>query len=172
MRDPHTHAESVARAVAQIPVTARISPPHGAPVGEAARVQQRPVLEALLQTRLGLARRRGERVGVVLVALPHGAAPADDNASPLSVLGDCVLGGLRGADLVAELDASTLAVVPSSDAAVDVNALVDRLGRHLERVAGHDLGVGPRPDCIRTLWLDPRSGRTVRELLRVGPSPT
>ncbi len=170
VRDPHAHAESVAKAVAQLPVTARISPQRGASAAGAARVQGRPVLEALLQTRLGLARRRGERVGVVLVALPDGAAPADGSGSQLTLLGDCVLGGIRMADLVAEWDARTLAVVPSSDAAVDVNALVGRLARYLERVAAADFGVAPGPDCIRTLWLNPTWGRTVRELLLAGQS--
>jgi len=175
VRDPHTHAESVANAVAQLPVAPRISPPRGSAADGVARVHGRPVLEALVQTRLGLARRRGERVGLVLVALPDGHAPDDDPGSPhhaLTALGETVLCGIRVADAVAELDARTLAIVPSEDGALDVNALVGRLGRHLQRVAAREPGAAPGLECIHTLWLDPASGRTARELLVDARIPT
>jgi hypothetical protein len=108
---------------------------------------------------------------VVLVAYPDGGGPGAGTDSPLTVLGDCLLGAIRMADLVAEWDTRTLAILPSSDAAVDVNALVNRLTRHLERVACDDLGLTPGPEWMRTLWLDPKQGRTVRELLAARECP-
>ncbi|HYV98722.1 MAG TPA: BTAD domain-containing putative transcriptional regulator [Gemmatimonadaceae bacterium] len=175
VRDPNTDAASVANAIAQIPLpSAAATKRPTMAVGGRARLHARPVLEALIQTRLGLARRRGERVGVILVSL-DGAAVIDDVADPppadeLKALGESVIGGIRVADLVAVVDSHTLAVLPAEDVAVDVNALIGRLTRHLQRVATLG-GRATEEKNISTLWLDPASGRSATELLAEGRLP-
>jgi len=122
--------------------------------------------------------RRGGRVGVVSVHFaPDTGGIAELNGSRRT-LAHQVAEGVRDADLVALADANTLVVLPTEDAATDVNALVSRLREHIQKVraAAPHGDTHPAPD-IRTFWLDPASDESVATLLSDGiatspPPPT
>lgn len=175
VRDPDSDPASVANAIAQVPLPplGKGRPANAGAQGRA-RVYDRTVLEALVHSRLGLARRRGDRVGLVLVEL-DGVSSGVDARPPLRELGESVSAGIRVADLVTRLDDTTLAVLPAEDGAINVNALVGRLTRHLQRALGDTTAtaVTATPAShIRTVWLDPSSGRSAADLLaEVAPPP-
>lgn len=130
----------------------------------------RQVLVAFVQKRLGLARRRGEQVGLVFVRLAHpsaGAAPAERELDrSLRKLAQLIVDEVRDADLVAIVAPGTLVVLPTEDAVLDVEALVARLQRQLGKadLARRSGFQGVKPE-VAAAWLNPQTSRSASDLL-------
>jgi serine/threonine-protein kinase len=173
IRDPDADPATVGHAIAQVPLPSAVAQPvvAGGPRPDArrfARVRDRAVLEAVLQTRIGLACRRGSRVGII--ALSFGApAPAGlDVDAAMRHLEVALLPAIRAADLVARVDDGTLMILPSEDGAGDVSAMVGRVQRQLAAEARSG-GPSDRPSdsapVLEVHWLDPAVSRNAAELL-------
>jgi DNA-binding SARP family transcriptional activator len=172
IRDPDADVSAVANAIAQLPLPPSIITAHVRDNGSAdsTRVHGRDVLDAFVDARVGLARRKGDRVPLVVVTLAEGAGGNGDGSGatggrrrPLDV---AVLGAIRAADVVAAFDSQTLVILPADDGALDVTALVGRVRQCLDELAGGE-GESMRSDSSRisALWLDPATGQAARELL-------
>ena len=173
VRNADVESASIASAIAQVPVPPSSASALRSPAANGrSRVHDRAVIDAVIQSRVGLARRRGDKVGVILVRIDDDAscsasgAQGDDSAALLQATANAILDGIRDADVIGRVDTATLALLPAEDGGRDVNAFVGRLRRHLERSQARlpELaGIGTLH--IDTVWLDPGSGRSGRELL-------
>jgi DNA-binding SARP family transcriptional activator len=165
IRAPQTDPETVARTIEQLPLPPGAKPASVTLMHTSATPYAREVLAACLQLRMGLARRRGEQVGVILLRCPpqrSKAAVARDAAA----LAQCVHAVLRSADLVAQLDPHTLAILPSEDGGIDLNAFVGRLTQAVAKAVestGETAAV-PVP-AVESRWLDPSRGVAASDLL-------
>lgn len=175
IRDPDADPATVGQAIAQVPLPSAVAQPvaAGGPRPDArryAQVRDRAVLEALLQARIGLACRRGSRVGIVLVS---SGAPTDatgpDRAATMRRLEVTLLPAIRAADLLARIDDGTLVLVPSEDGAGDVSAMVGRVQRLLAAEtradAAPDGATAIGAPNLEVHWLDPAVSRNAAELL-------
>jgi DNA-binding SARP family transcriptional activator len=173
VRHADADSASIASAIAQVPVPPPTASPLRASTGKRAVMHDRAVLDAIIQSRVGAARRRGDKVGVILVRVDEsrdrssfGNGTGDGATSLLDATGTAILGGIRDADVIGRVDACTLALLPADDGGRDVNAFVGRLLRHLQRSQAQlpELA-GTNLPQIDTVWLDPSNGRSGRELL-------
>lgn len=178
VRAPETDAEAIELAVAQLPLVRLpldqlpLRGPGKTSAREVEVLYDAKVLEAFTLKRLGMARRRGGRVGLICVQFPlspGAAAGVQAGAAPNGTmlnLARIVAEGVRDADLVAFVEPDTLVVLPTEDAATDVNALVGRLKEHVERTWPRE-GVAhaiAAPE-IATCWLDPATDLPAAALL-------
>jgi len=165
IRAPQTDQDAVARTIEQLPLPPGVKPPSVALMRSRVVVQGRDILSACLRLRLGLARRRGEQVGVIRIRGPQGRASEAD-AQDDDWVAECLLPNLRAADLLARLDPDTLVILPSEEAGTALNAFVGRITQTLTRVAealgDGDPVAGPAVDSH---WLDPSRGLGVDDLL-------
>jgi serine/threonine-protein kinase len=151
----------------RVPATAQADP---APDGEP-EVYGIPVLEAFVRKRVRLARRRGERLGVVCVQLgpdrpARDAAHEHEMERSLRELAKAITASVRGADLIAAINSTTLAVLPAEDATPGLNTLIGRLQNHLRTTwaAQREVSSATEPTVTGT-WIDPKDERPVASIL-------
>jgi serine/threonine-protein kinase len=165
---PEKHAVATTLAMAQMPWVRFAAGPTEAAAG----LYDRQVLEAVVQKRLGVSRRCGEKVGLVCVKLDQSqarSAPAGEREvdGALRNLARRIVECVRDADLVALVEPGTLVVVPAGGAVADLNALVARMRAHLanDAVQRKWASLAPPAPIIATAWLDPSTNKSAAALL-------
>jgi serine/threonine-protein kinase len=175
VRSPDTDRAAIAVAIRELPLLKapldRVSTAPSRQPSADTDLYTAAVLEAVIRKRLGLARRRGERLGIVSVRLgpdrvPRDAVQEHEVERSLRELSQTVLEGVRGADLVASFGWNTVVVLPAEDAVPGLNALVGRLRAHLRSAWSmhRQIATADEPE-VGAAWLDPKDARPVAEIL-------
>ena len=175
VRSPGTDRAAIAVAIRELPLLKapldRVPAARVEATGADGNLYNAVVLEAIVAKRLGLAKRRGERLGVVGVQLgPY--QPARDAVREREIektlrdLARTILGGVRDADLVASFNSNTIVVLPAETAVHGLSEFVGRLRTHLrDSWSNHrEVATATEPRVSAT-WLDPKDVRPIPAVL-------